>query len=192
MTTTSDGVAVFEESGPELYAAFNTMLRLEKRWIPQVSGKGREHSFPYVPYPLGLFFSALQTARTHFMQFDQERTEPRRFLDVGCGIGTKVVLACQLGWSGDGLDFVPEYVEAARELVTNGSRIFQANALQFGEYESYDLVYAYRPLMTDERMAELVAYICDNTRPGTLLYLPTYEADNDKLAEFGKHIWVRE
>lgn len=183
----------FSWSGPEIYAAYSTMLALETRWVPAVSGQGRERSNPYIAYPLGKFLLGMRAARMYFAHADVNRIEPRSFLDVGCGVGTKVMLASQMGWAADGLDFVPEFVSAARELLTQQhSTIDLVDALDYQHYGGYDLIYAYNPLH-DEHMHELVDEICDQTAPGTMLYLPTYEPRSDRLSEYDAAIglWLR-
>lgn len=41
--------------------------------------------------------------------------EPGRALDLGCGFGRVPIYLAQLGWSVDGIDFIPRAIEVARE-----------------------------------------------------------------------------
>jgi SAM-dependent methyltransferase len=127
-----------------IYAAYLTMSVLERRWVPQVDGKGREGSYPYIPLPLAQFLAGMETARAHFAEIDKHRAHPRRFLDAGCGIGTKLSLASNLGWDVTGLEFVPEYIEAAWELCSNAA-LLNVDVREFKEWRKFDLIYTYRP-----------------------------------------------
>jgi SAM-dependent methyltransferase len=194
MTTTVTPPHAFAPNGPEIYAAFNTMLALETRWVPSVSGAGRAGSHPYVPYPLGRFMLGMRAAKMYFIPFDHERAEPRRFLDVGCGTGTKSMLAAQMNWYADGLDFVPEYVAAARELMNTQveSKVYEADAMKFDRYGDYDVCYMYRPLVSDESMAALVSVVCDQIRDGSILFIPTYDPTDERLEKYEEDLglWV--
>ncbi len=44
----------------------------------------------------------------------QDRLEPGRALDLGCGTGTNCIYFAQHGWEATGVDFVPRAISAAR------------------------------------------------------------------------------
>ncbi len=73
-----------------------------------------------------------------------------RFLDVGCGIGTKLLLARFLGW-GDvtGIELRPEYGEVARRLCPEAD-VFVADAFEWDGYGEFDVVFMYRPCIPDD------------------------------------------
>jgi SAM-dependent methyltransferase len=61
-----------------------------------------------------------------------ERETPGRALDLGCGTARAAIYLAQHGWQVDGVDFVPEAVERARERVhetrvTERVRLFQGS-----------------------------------------------------------------
>jgi trans-aconitate methyltransferase len=115
-----------------------------------------------------------------------------RFLDVGCGIGTKVLLAQQMNFEADGLDFVPEYCEAARELCGSLSTIHDADAREFDKYGDYDLIYAYRPLVEEAETAWLTGWIAEQLKPGSLMFLAWWpEVQTDSLHKMSEAIYVR-
>jgi SAM-dependent methyltransferase len=43
-----------------------------------------------------------------------ERLPPGRMLDLGCGYGRAAIYLARLGWTADGVDFIPQAVENAR------------------------------------------------------------------------------
>lgn len=106
----------------------------------------------------------------------QDPRRALRFLDVGCGGGTKVFAATRFFAQSDGLELDPGYADAARRTLhmigASRSTIIQADALTFGAYSDYDVIYFYRPLRTDALLAEMELRIIETARPGTILVAP--------------------
>jgi hypothetical protein len=94
--------------------------------------------FSFVPFPCGAFIDLLYEA---FFVLDQDRT--KKFLDVGCGMGTKVVLACSL-FDAYGIECEKEYVDKANLLGLN--RVGHVDAFLFDKYDIFDVIYYYRPI----------------------------------------------
>ena len=82
-----------------------------------------------------------------------------KFLDVGCGGGTKVFFATRYFPNADGLEYDGGYVEAARKTLpligASAREIFHADALTFDGYDKYDVIYFYRPLNDDALLAQM-------------------------------------
>ncbi|MEM9583083.1 MAG: class I SAM-dependent methyltransferase [Pseudomonadota bacterium] len=104
------------------------------------------------------------------------RTQGARFLDVGCGGGSKVIAASLYFAQCDGLEYDEDYVVAGQKTLqmtgTLDSRIFHADGLTFDGYAQYDVVYFYRPLYKDELLQELENRVIETARPGTLIVAP--------------------
>ena len=182
---------VLQLSEREVSALYNTMCGLESRWIPSVSGEGREGSHPAVSFPLWSFVRGIQRAEAYFIEKRLGRMP--RFLDVGCGIGTKVLLVQQWGWEADGLDFVPEYCEAARELCGALSAITCVDAREYDNYGTYDLVYAYRPLVDMDETMKLTIWMAEQLKPGALMFLAWWpEFDSSLLEKISDEILDRQ
>jgi len=71
-------------------------------------------------------------------------TSGRRFLEVGCGIGTKMQLAESLGFSAYGIEILPELVAEARN---EGLDVVEADARSWRGYAEFDTVYVNHPLL---------------------------------------------
>lgn len=103
----------------------------------------------------------------------------RTFIDVGCGVGLKVLQAALMVHAADGLEYREDAAEIARRVVDHASskrsRIFTADALNFDGYGDYDIVYCYKPLSDPDLMRELELRILAQVRPGTVLVLPYLE-----------------
>ena len=72
-----------------------------------------------------------------------------RFLDVGCGFGGKVWIAEALGFDSMGLEINPKYARIASECA-GSDRILCTDALNFKDYSSFDVIYFYNPMPSDE------------------------------------------
>ena len=104
------------------------------------------------------------------------RTTPQRFVDVGCGGGTRVFVASRYFPYADGFDYDMGYVEAGQDTMkaigASQSEIFYANALTYEGYDTYDIIYFYRPLRDEVLLAQMQQHIIRTARPGTILIAP--------------------
>lgn len=130
--------------------------------------------FKDIPLPASVFCAHLHAA--YRICLAQRRDTPIRFLDVGCGGGTKVLLASEFFGRTDGLEFDPKYVAAAQTLMATISGdncdIFQGDALCFEDYAAYDVIYFYQPIRNPKLLIELEQRICSESRPGTVIIAP--------------------
>lgn len=98
------------------------------------------------------------------------------FLDVGCGIGLKLVSAAAFFDGVAGIELDPGYAERARAFLTAAalpkSRIVQCDAREFGQYGEFEVIYLFRPLEGRDEMAALEARIGEGLAPGTLVIGP--------------------
>jgi SAM-dependent methyltransferase len=114
------------------------------------------------------------------------RTGEARFLDVGCGAGTKVVLAAAFFAHADGLELDPGYAAVAGRLL--GTRhaprtgLLAGDALAFDAYAGYDVIYFYQPMRDDTKLAALERRIALAAKPGTVLIAP-YESFAQRAAD---------
>lgn len=116
---------------------------------------------PFLPYQIGEFTSILTECTA-------ELNGPE-FLDVGCGTGTKMMLAREL------FGLSPHGVEINIEMaVSAGSRgaVVPGDALQFRNssfYGLFDLIWLYRPFREASKEAELERILWDEMKPGAIL-----------------------
>lgn len=144
-----------------------TLHRLEQKWLPPYPDN--KDSYGWESLPLDSFLAGIETAKTYLI--DRDRFWGNRlFLDVGCGIGTKLLIAHFLGWRVAGVELHAPYAEIARKLVPEAS-IITGDAFQHADFQA-DLLYMYRPRISDEGEAELEAHIASFLRPGNLWFLP--------------------
>ena len=136
------------------------MSALERPWLLPLPDTGPWHG--YDPLPLRDFFAGVRTAAA--------LTDGRRFLDVGCGIGTKLMLMDRLGWQTAGIERIEEYANHAREL-NPAARIVTADLIDVGEFTA-DLVFMYRPAKDDDLEEKVEAHVLAHTPPGSVMFWP--------------------
>lgn len=152
-------------------------------------GEGPAHGD--IPLPMSQFQRHMQAAKRVLRAMGQGRG---KFLDVGCGIGLKVIAAAEYVDLAEGLEYDAALCATARHLTENAEtirraaatattpwlmpqagatgRVFQADALRFEAYGDYDVIYAYRPISDATLRRALEARIVAQARPDTLLIFP--------------------
>jgi SAM-dependent methyltransferase len=91
-----------------------------------------------------------------------------RFLDVGCGLGVKVLRAASAGLDAWGLELRPRYAELARKL---GAQVIDGDARQWDGYGEFDCVFLFHLLRDYEPELDLERQVAGAMRPGTVLML---------------------
>lgn len=139
-----------------LTALHQVLCRLEERLAgPPVDS---DEFFGYRPLPLAEFLAGMKAVG-----------EPcGRFLDLGCGVGTKLLIAHYLGWSElVGVEHDPALVELAGELVSE-AEIVEADAFEF-DCSGFNVVYTYRICQSLDRQDALGLHIAATADPGTVV-----------------------
>jgi SAM-dependent methyltransferase len=90
-----------------------------------------------------------------------------RFLEVGCGLGTKCEIARWYGFEATGIDLDSQYVGLAKRLFS-ANRFLEANALEF-DFGNQELIYYHTPLASQALMAELEQRVLGTMSCGALL-----------------------
>ena len=138
---------------------------LEQEWAGRVTGCEDPAFFGWEPAPLPLFTALLAACLPHVPAGNAT------FLDAGCGIGTKALLAAQAGLEAYGLDRVPAYVA---EAIRVGVIAWEGYAEDYDAYARYGLVYVNHPLRGPAAQAELERQIHAAMAPGAVLLAVNY------------------
>jgi SAM-dependent methyltransferase len=120
--------------------------------------------YPFIPLSPDWFMAQLREAK-------RIAPDAATFIDVGCGIGSKVVLASCIGFRAAGIEIDRDYVKAAKDMLAmgwGGGRVFQGDALKH-DYAEYDVVYFYCPMNDHELERQLEQRILETTKPGALI-----------------------
>ncbi len=142
--------------------------------------------FSDISTPNSVFIEHALAAHRLFLA--QRRRGPTRFIDVGCGGGTKVATASQFFDYCVGLEFDPGYAAAARDLLGKPNfrncSVTEGDALEFVDYDSFDVIFFYRPMRYIEPLKKLENKIVKDARPGAILVAP-YEQFIHRYEELG-------
>lgn len=132
-----------------------------------------------LPYPFTKFFRLMQMVRRLLLA--QGRQGRLAFLDVGCGVGLKLLQAADFFDVVHGLEFDAGRAAVAATLVERSDRtfdrVFHGDALAFDSYADYDVIYAYKPLSDPDLLRQMEARIIAQARPGTIVILPYFDID---------------
>lgn len=132
---------------------------LEAAWQHRVPVREPGEFWDWQPADLGVFARLLAAAVPHC-------PPGRTFCDVGCGIGTKCLLAEAAGIPAAGIDRVPEYLAEAARL---GVAVTLADARTYRRYRSHGIVYVNHPLRDSAAEEVLERYIHAEMAPGAVL-----------------------
>ncbi|MEP3344932.1 MAG: hypothetical protein ABJN34_14770 [Litoreibacter sp.] len=128
----------------------------------------------------------------------QGREKAPRFLDVGCGGGTKIWAALPFFPDARGLENNPTQVQvgaaAMAKLNAPDHCIIDTDARNFTDYANYDVIYFYRPLKDPDGLKEMENTILRQARPGTILIAPylgfSAERDDERCSIIAPSIYV--
>ena len=138
---------------------------------PDARGAG---CFSDIPMPIRPFEMMLRAA--YRLLLIQGRADAARFLDVGCGGGTKVLAASVYFPDCQGLEYDATYVAAAQDMFrrtnAHSCSAFQGDGRTFENYDQYDVIYFYRPMREDGPLIELENQVFETARPGTVILAP--------------------
>jgi SAM-dependent methyltransferase len=132
--------------------------------------------FGYRPYPAGAFCSLLHEAvkvvPPHFA------SAAKSFLEVGCGTGTKLVLANKIfDLMVYGFDKHLDYFKASQDLVHKYgtqhpiSYIWRQDVKDFHDWKLFDIIFLNRPLRDNKEQLALEEEVYDRMLPGSVLIL---------------------
>lgn len=139
-------------------------------------------TYGWVPFPSGAFVDMLLES---FFLLRQDRT--KKFLDVGSGIGTKLMLASVL-FDAHGIELFDEYIYQSELL--GCKNVIKADALQFDGYGDFDLVYFYRPFRSDDVQKDFEVRLAEKMRPGALLApMHTLSDWSEQYERVGQYVW---
>ena len=171
------------------------LLATENAWNASPVTYPREDAVPWLPFPMPQFVTLLTEAMMvatpspgGLMVLEEPNTI--RFLDVGCGPGTKIRMAEALfGVKGYGIDIVSRFVAEAQahgvkaivkdayELPAKGVPMTTSS---FG-YEDFGIVYVNRPSSDQDALEK---YVMDSMRPDSVLMAVNWRNDPAKQGWF--------
>lgn len=150
-----------------LQEVIRTAAQLDEEWRQKVPQDEAEQPvyLPWMPFQLPAFTALLYEAIPE--------APGENFLEVGCGPGAKMLVAQEIFClDAHGIDRVPEYVAAAREMFLDAE---VADAWTWEGYGDYDLVWLNRPFRDPSREYSLEQRVMATMAPGAVLMCANLE-----------------
>jgi len=148
--------------------------------------------YHYIPFPPERFIYLLKETKKY---------NKKRFLDVGSGTGHKPILAYLLDYfeTCHGIEYNP--ITFGKSMYNKNRflgydpkiKLFNGDALEFGNYADYDYIYMYKPMHDDKQMHKLYDKILTDCKIGTLIVnvLDFYQVLRlEKSLGFGKFTFL--
>lgn len=136
-----------------------TVRQIERRWQKQVDVGDQQMFTGWMPSDVAQFLVLLIEAIAE--------SPGKSFLEIGCGPGTKMMLARDLfGLDVTGFDRVEEYVAAAKEQGLNAA---ECDAFDFQAYNKFDIVFFNRPFRDRPTQAKLEKMVYGKIRRGAVV-----------------------
>lgn len=144
----------------EVRSAINTAKQMDLEWLRQrEAGRDDPKFLPWMPFSWPEFISLVAEALPEI--------PGTRFLDVGCGPGSRMLLARDIfGLDVQGFDRVPEYVNAA---TLAGFSVTCEDALEYKSYGDFDFIWMNRPIRDKDLQGRLEAKVWDEMSPGAVI-----------------------
>lgn len=176
--------------------AVRTINRLESVLCPLTVQATRRHeatgAYRFIPLSLDRFLEQLDVVRDE-LGGSSFSFQKHSFIDVGCGPGTKVVLAQECGFKAYGIELNSKYVRAAKRLlhgsvpkpylkrkhfatetawidhISQWQRIIKGDGRKH-DYSPYDVIYFYCPMQRpgNEYEAALEGRLISTAKRGAL------------------------
>jgi trans-aconitate methyltransferase len=143
-------------------------VQLDQQWQRKVPENDRRYT-PWMPFSTPAFVALLAEA----VPEARETRGDIRFLDIGCGPGSKMLIARDLfGLDATGFDRVPEYTAAARSLGLNAN---DADAEHYVAYGSFSVIWFNRVARDAEIQARIEARVWRDAAPGAVVLCANLE-----------------
>jgi len=115
------------------------------------------------------------------------QTTGKKFLEVGCGIGTKILLANAF-FDAHGIEIEDRNIALAR--ILGAETASKGDCLTYEGYGDFDFLYFFRPIIEPQKEAEFERRIHDQMKSGAVI-APIYtELDWDEFEDLTKLGWI--
>lgn len=163
------------------------ILRTLQYTINENNEKHYDGYIRYSPYKHTSFSTELKLAMSH--------TDGKKFLDVGCGIADKCLIARDIfGLDAKGIELDNNLHNIAQRMMVTKeetNHIYNMDALDFTGYGKYDILYIYKPV-SDERQMELETKIKNDMKIDTVLIAPLMKNQpNENFNKLSSNVWIK-
>jgi hypothetical protein len=166
----------------ERNALIELIQRLE-RYIAPI-GADEPDWYDWIPLSMTTYLDGMRHIRN--------RLGPgrRQYLEIGSGIGTKLVLAHALGYHATGIERHAPYVHVSRALAPHCPVIEGDAQHAFAIYPNADIIYNYGIAIDQEHHHQINQLIADRMSPGALYFTPRHPQP-DQLEPVAENVWIK-
>ena len=128
----------------------------------------RKNEWEYIPYSHSVFFN-------HIKEYASPKS---KFLEVGCGIGTKLYMMYKFIGMYDvtGIEINSNLVKLAHSMFDDEPiKVLHQDALTFENYGDYDVIYSYSPIKGSKKLFEIIK---EQMKPGATFHFTKFYSDN--------------
>lgn len=123
-------------------SVINSLLHYIEMFLRDEVNYREDGTFKYVPSDARILHEKLSG-------IEQGKT----FLDVGCGIGDKCLIAEKVfGLKVTGIEIDTNLIEIAKTFIDD---VIEINAFDFNDYNKFDIIYMYQPYRDAEKQKQL-------------------------------------
>ena len=131
--------------------------------------KQNPESYNLIPYNMGSFIESMEKAQLVFQALhpSAKRRPSSHFIDVGCGIGTKLLFARRYFDFCYGIDINADLIKIAKNF-DSGVSFEVADALKC-DYSKFNIIYYYKPIENYDLIRQLEQRIYEQAKSGTII-----------------------
>lgn len=136
--------------------------------------------FSFIPLENWRFIEAMSKVQKHFLGRGRGRRSflNRKFVDAGCGIGVKLLMAQAMGFKATGIELDPGLIKLAKTIFNIGQRRSKKTRCDWTKiirqdirkhnYSQYDVIYFYCPLRnTNDEEMKFEKMVYGQMKPGS-------------------------
>jgi hypothetical protein len=136
----------------------NTLEKLEKQYISSIPYD--EIKYNYIPYEIKVFLNIL----SDIYETTKDMKNPK-FIDIGCGIGTKVLIASNL-FDAYGIDCNQNLIDISKII---GCKNTSCCDIFDYDFSQFDILFYYRPFYDDKIYETFENKIYTETKVGSII-----------------------
>ena len=156
-----------QEEQDILFGVINRFIGYFTRYTVPLTTNDTTSEYPFVAMDTRQAYEQIQIAKKH-LEGVHSADQPLSFIDVGCGIGNILLLAELMEFKVFGIEKDVVSLDIASGLVGETS-VSSEDIWDFERFESFDVIYYFRPFCEKELQTKFELRIENNLKPGGVL-----------------------
>lgn len=157
-----------EEEQDILFGVINRFIGYFTRQAVPNTTNDTTNEYPFVAMDTRQAYEQIRLARKYLLESGVERSQPLKFIDIGCGIGNILLLAELMEFEIFGIEKDTSSLEIARNLIGDAA-VSQENIWNYTRLNEFDVVYYFRPFCEKTHQLRFEQRVEDHLKPGAIL-----------------------